>query len=84
MTFSSGHLELVCSNPELGEAREELECEFKGERLEVGFNCRYFLDVLAVLQEDVIQLELKDEVSPCLIKSKVDPGFLSLVMPMRL
>lgn len=84
MTFSSGHLELLCSNPDLGEAREELECDIKAERLEVGFNYRYFLDVLAVLQDDVVTLELKDEVSPCLIKSKVDPGFLSLVMPMRL
>ncbi len=84
MTFSSGHLELLCSNPELGEAREELECEYKGERMEVGFNYRYFLDVLGVLHDDIVQLDLKDQVSPCLIRSKGDPGFLSLVMPMRL
>jgi len=84
MTFSSGHLELLCSNPDLGEAREELECEYKGDLLEVGFNYRYFLDVLSVLKDDIVLLELKDQVSPCLIRSKIDPGFLALVMPMRL
>jgi len=84
LTFTSGHLELMCSNPDLGEAREEMECEYKGEHLEVGFNYRYFLDVLAVLEDDSVLLELKDEVSPCVIKSPTDKGFLSLVMPMRL
>ncbi len=84
MTFSSGHLELLCSNPDLGEAREEIECDYKGNHLEVGFNYRYFLDVLAVLEDEKVFLDLKDEVSPCLIRSEVDKGFLSLVMPMRL
>lgn len=82
--LSSGSLELMCSNPDLGEANEEIECEYKGEHLEVGFNYRYFLDVLSVLPDDNVLLLFKDEVSPCLIKSEMDPGFVSLVMPMRL
>jgi DNA polymerase-3 subunit beta len=84
LTFSSGHLELLCSNPDLGEAREEIECEYKGKLLEIGFNYRYFLDVTSVLEDDKITLELKDEVSPCVIRSELDKGFLSLIMPMRL
>ncbi len=84
MTFSSGHVELLCSNPDLGEAREELNCDYKGERLEIGFNYRYFLDILSVLEDEKVILGLKDEVSPCLIRSEFDPGFLSLIMPMRL
>jgi DNA polymerase-3 subunit beta len=83
-TFTPGHLELVCSNPDLGEAREEVECEYTGKHLEAGFNYRYFLDVLSVLEDDKVTLELKDEVSPCVIRSEIDKGFLSLVMPMRL
>ncbi|HEX5034186.1 MAG TPA: DNA polymerase III subunit beta, partial [bacterium] len=84
LTFNSGQLELLCSNPDLGEAREEVECQYKGKHLEVGFNYRYFLDVLSVLEDETVKLELKDEVSPCLIRSEVDKGFLSLIMPMRL
>lgn len=82
--LSSGSLELMCSNPDLGEAKEELECEYSGEHIEVGFNYRYFLDVLNILPDEKVHLWLKDEVSPGLIKSEVDPGFVSLVMPMRL
>ncbi len=82
--FSSGNLELLCSNPNLGEAREEIECEYKGKHLEIGFNFRYMLDVLGVVEDEKIQIALKDEVSPCLIRSENDQGFLSLVMPMRL
>ncbi|HKY63897.1 MAG TPA: DNA polymerase III subunit beta [bacterium] len=84
LTFNSGQLELLCSNPDLGEAREEVECQYKGKHFEVGFNYRYFLDVLSVLEDETVKLELKDEVSPCLIRSEVDKGFLSLIMPMRL
>lgn len=82
--FTPGHLELLCTNPDVGEAREEVECEYNGKHLEVGFNYRYFLDVLSVLEDDKVALELKDEVSPGVIRSEVDKGFLSLVMPMRL
>jgi DNA polymerase-3 subunit beta len=61
-----------------------VECEYTGKHLEAGFNYRYFLDVLSVLEDDKVTLELKDEVSPCVIRSEIDKGFLSLVMPMRL
>ncbi len=84
MAFRGGQLELMCSNPDLGEAREEVEVQYKGRPLEVGFNYRYFLDILSVIEDEILNLELKDEVSPCLIHSEIDKGFLSLVMPMRL
>ncbi len=83
-TINPGHVELFCSNPDLGEGREEIECQYQGKHLEVGFNFRYFLDVLAVLEDEKVTLELKDEVSPCVIRSETEQGFLSLIMPMRL
>ncbi|MDO8461658.1 MAG: DNA polymerase III subunit beta [Deltaproteobacteria bacterium] len=83
-SFSPGNLELSSSHPDFGEAREELPVEYRGESFRVGFNARYFLDVLSVLQDEKVVLELKDEVSPCVIRSEFDRGFLSLIMPMRL
>ncbi|MBI1909713.1 MAG: DNA polymerase III subunit beta [Deltaproteobacteria bacterium] len=83
-SISPGHLELTSSHPDFGEAREELPVEYKGESFQVGFNARYLLDVLAVIQDEKIVIELKDEVSPCLIRSEFDRGFLSLIMPMRI
>lgn len=84
LTFSPGHLEVSINNPDLGEAREELEVDYKWEKLSTGFNARYFLDVLDVISGDVITLVLDTDLSPCIVQSEKDPGFLSVVMPMRL
>lgn len=83
-SLSPGHLEISSSNPDLGEVKEEVEAEYKGETFQVGFNARYFLDVLAIVTDEKIVLELGDELSPCMIRSEFDRGFLALVMPMRL
>ncbi len=83
-SISPGHLEISSSNPDLGEVREDLEAEYKGETFQVGFNARYFLDVLNIIQDEQIVLEMGDELSPCLMRSEFDRGFLALIMPMRL
>lgn len=82
--FSPGRLEISSSNPDLGDATEEVAIDYKGGNFQVGFNPRYFLDLLAVLKDEKVVMELKDEVSPCLIRSEFDRGFLALVMPMRI
>ncbi len=83
-SFSSGNLELSSSNPDLGEAKEELSVDYKGDHLQVGFNSRYFLDALAVIEEDQFILETNGHVGPCVIRSLKDPTFLSVIMPMRI
>lgn len=84
LAFSSSSLEVSASHPDLGEATEEILIDYKGGNFQVGFNPRYFLDVLSVLEDEKVVLELKDEVSPCVIRSEFDRGFLALVMPMRI
>lgn len=84
LSFSPGHLEVLINNPDLGEAREELEVDYKGEKLQVGFNARYLLDVLGVINDDAVILALSNELSPCLIKSEKEPGALNVIMPMRI
>ena len=82
--FSPNLLEIQSSNPDLGETREELPIDYRGAQFEVAFNPRYLSDLLAVIEDEKAVLELKDDVSPCVIRSEFDKGFLSLVMPMRL
>jgi DNA polymerase-3 subunit beta len=77
-------MEISSSNPELGEAREELEVDYDGEPITSRFNARYLIDVLSVLEEAEIELRLKDEMSPAIVKPAAEEGFLSVVMPMRL
>lgn len=83
-TFSAKTLEVSINNPDLGEAREEIDIEYKGEKMNVGFNARYFLDVLEVMKDETVIVALNTDLSPCLIKSEKDTGFLSVIMPMRI
>ena len=82
--ISPGNLEISSSNPNLGEAKEELSASYKGNAFSVGFNARYFLEALEVIEDEKVVLQLKDGVSPCLIQSELDRGFIHVIMPMRI
>jgi DNA polymerase III subunit beta len=78
-------LEVSSINPDVGEATEEVEIEYDGPALTVGFNARYLLDVLQVLPADSrVDLSLNDEVSPAVLRSEAEPDYSCVVMPMRL
>jgi len=80
--LEKGRILLNSNNPEMGEANEEVTASFTGEGFSTGFNARYLLDALSVLEGEEATLEFKDALSPCLIKEE-GKGFLAVVMPMR-
>jgi DNA polymerase-3 subunit beta len=82
--ITAGGMEISSSNPELGEAREEIEAAYNGDPLTVRFNARYLIDVLSVLDDDQVELVLRDELSPAIVKPSGTEGFLAVIMPMRL
>jgi DNA polymerase-3 subunit beta len=85
MEFANGKLSISANNPDLGEAVEEVDAEYKGKTIAIGFNARYLLDVLAVLGgEGEIEFQLKDELSPSVIRKAGVDGYLYVLMPMRL
>lgn len=84
ITIDKDYMELVSVNPDLGDAQERLEIDYKGDRLEAGFNCRYFIDALQCMDSEIAELGFIDNSSPCVIKGEGDKGFLALIMPMRL
>ena len=77
-------MEISSSNPELGEASEELEVKYTGNKIVTRFNARYLIDVLNVASSDEILLVLKDEMSPAILKEADSDNFISVIMPMRL
>ena len=83
VTLEPGSLTLYISNPDLGEATEDLAVQYRGESLTTGFNARYLLDALAVMEGEAVHLETKSPLSPCLLRPEGDPGFLCVVMPMK-
>jgi DNA polymerase-3 subunit beta len=75
---------LTSQNADFGSARDELAVEYSGDPLSLGFNCRYFIETLQVMEADTIQAAISSDDSPCLITSEEDEGFLSIIMPMKL
>ena len=69
------------STPDVGESREELNVEYQGKELVIGFNPSYLMDILKNLNEDTVSLELTDSEKPGVIRIS---GYVYLVLPMRL
>lgn len=82
--LSAGMLELISSNPDLGESREGIEIDYPDAEMVIGFNPRFFIEMLSTLSSDQVTLHVADDSSPALITGPDDPGFLSVVMPMRI
>ena len=84
LELAPGTLSLSSNNPDLGEAREDLDVEFDGEPLKIGFNFRYLLDILSTVHDEQIELQLTDELSPGVLVGGNTPGDRAVVMPMRI
>lgn len=86
VTFSltDGKMEITSNNPEMGDAKEEIEVNYKGENLKIGFNARYVLDVLSSFNEENLSILLNDQLSPGLIRPTLDSNYKCIVMPMRI
>lgn len=82
--FENNNLELLAHNPEQEEAKEELEIDYQGEKLVIGFNVGYLIEVLSTIDHENVVLELKDENSSCLIRSENSEDSRYVVMPMRI
>ncbi len=69
------------STPDVGESREELDIEYRGKEMAIGFNPNYLIDVLKNLVEGKIEMELSDTEKPGVIRAD---GYIYIVLPMRL
>ena len=84
LTFSSNRLEITSSNPELGDAKDELDIDYTGPDIKIGFNARYIEDVLKNIEQDNVDIELNDQVSPGVLKASGINDYINVVMPMRI
>lgn len=80
---SENQLRITSHNPDLGEAKDDLDVQYSGAELTVGFNARYILDVLGVIEPDEVVFELGDEHSPGVLHAPGDKSYTAVVMPMR-
>lgn len=84
LQIDGGKMVLSSQNADLGNAKDELEIVYDGEPLTLGFNCRYFIETLQVMECEKVEAYINSNNSPCLMKSEEDQGFMSIIMPMQL
>ena len=84
VNIEPGTLRIASSNAEQEEAKEELEIDYNGDSIEIGFNVTYLIDALSNMNVEMIKLELQDTNSSALLTVPEQAGFKYVVMPMRI
>ena len=84
VNIDPGVLRIASSNAEQEEAMEELEIDYSGDPIEMGFNVIYLIEVLANSNHEMVKLELQDGAASALFSIPEQPGFKYVVMPMRI
>jgi len=84
VNIEPGTLRIASSNAEQEEAMEELEIDYGGDAIEIGFNVTYLIDALTNMGQEMVTMELQDTNSSALITVPDQAGFKYVVMPMRI
>ncbi|PLX38041.1 MAG: DNA polymerase III subunit beta [Hyphomicrobiales bacterium] len=83
LQLAENTLVLTVNNPDSGSATEEVAVEYEADPLDIGFNSRYLLDIMAQLDSGTAVFRLADPGSPTLVQDIGDPNALFVLMPMR-
>lgn len=83
LALADSKLTLSASSAEQGTATEELSVSYGADPVEIGFNSRYLLDMMAQVEGDVAQFVFADSASPTIVRDPADVGALYVIMPMR-
>ena len=84
INLEPGLLRVAASNAEQEEAVDELEIDYNGDSIEIGFNVTYLIDVLTNMSQDMVRMDLADSNSSVLVTMAENPNFKYVVMPMRI
>jgi len=84
LNLEPGLLRVASNNAEQEEAVDELEIDYGGDAIEIGFNVTYLIDVLTNMEQDMVRMDLADSNSSVLITIPEQSSFKYVVMPMRI
>ena len=84
INIEPGLLRIASNNAEQEEAKEEIEIDYAGDSIEIGFNVTYLIDVLANSGDEMVKIELQDSAASALFSLPDKAGFRYVVMPMRI
>lgn len=77
-------LRISSSNPDVGEAEEEINVEYSGETFTIGFNARFILDALGEIDDENVLMAFNEPLGPSLLRGEKDDSYLCVIMPMRI
>jgi DNA polymerase III subunit beta len=83
LTMPDDETLVVSANTEIGTLREEISVAMSGNRIDIDFNPRYFLDALKVIDDEEIAVVFNGSMGPCVLKPQEGQGFAYLVLPLR-
>jgi DNA polymerase-3 subunit beta len=83
LLFSEGKLVIAASSLEFGTATEELDINYSGTKIEIGFNARYLMEMFQQINGEVISISLANGVAPAVVRDLSAASELYVVMPMR-
>ena len=84
MVVEENNLKLISNNSEHEEAEEEIEIKYKGDKIDIGFNVTYLIDVLTNIQTENLTIAFSDSSSSCLVTIPKNKEYKYVVMPMRI
>lgn len=84
MVVEENNLKLISNNSEHEEAEEEIEIKYKGDKIDIGFNVTYLIDVLTNIQTEKLTIAFSDSSSSCLVTIPKNKEYKYVVMPMRI
>ena len=84
LNFTENALKATVHNPEQEEAEENMEVNYSGDEIEIGFNVAYFLEALSAIDEDNVVLNMTDTNQSCLVQGEANSHNRYVIMPMRL
>ena len=84
LNVEPGTLRVASNNAEQEEAVDELDIDYSGDTIEIGFNVTYLIDALASMAQDMVKVDLADGNSSALMTIPGNDSFKYVVMPMRI
>jgi DNA polymerase-3 subunit beta len=87
LSVAPNTLRITSESPESGNGFDEMPVEYNGPELTIGFNAKYFLDVLAAIDDEEVVLGVSGELDPAVIRPGTeasDQSYVAVIMPMRI
>jgi len=84
LSLTPGTMRISSESPESGDGSDEVPVDYQGAPMTIGFNAKYFLDVLGALDDEDVVLGLSGELDPAVVRPGGERAFLAVVMPMRI